>query len=233
VTATHPAGPAVTPDMDTLTAALAYADTSWSTFPLRGKLPAIGRDDGGHGFHDATTDPERLLEWFGPTGKYHGLNIGLRPPPGVVFLDVDPRDHGPTELVKLLDGRALPPTLTATTGRGDGGFHAAYRMGLDRPKRDLVPGVQLKAHGNGFIVAPPSRHPKTGRPYTWDNSLPIADAPDWLIDACCKPEPVHPAARRHPVRGGGQRDALAGLARIVLEAQPGAPGVSGRNDALN
>jgi hypothetical protein len=202
---------------DTLHAALRYPAAGLGTvFPLRGKYPAIRQDEGGQGFRDATADADQIIAWW--TGRYAGFNIGLRPPPGVVIVDVDPRDRGDVELARLLNGRTLVPTLTATTGRGHHGLHALYRMGLNRPRRDLCHGVQLKGHDSGYILAAPSAHPDTGGLYRWDNALPIADAPGWLIELCRKPTaealPRPTTTRRPP--GAGQHRRLVGLLNAVL-----------------
>jgi hypothetical protein len=203
----------------------------FEVFPLRGKLPAIPKTRGGCGFYDATTNLEQIDEWW--LGDYARRNIGIRPPIGVNVLDVDPRKRGGLNLMELCAGRALPATLTATTGRGDAGFHAWYITGIDLPRQELCTGVDLKSHGNGFVVGPGSIHPDTRKPYTWDNDLPIAAAPEWLIDLCRKPDPQPP---RQTTWNGGywQRTrALDGLVDVVRKADAGSKGVSGRNDALN
>ena len=82
-------------------AALYAASLGWPVFPLRagGKTPAIrsahpaghpcrgecGRD--GHGFHDATTDPDRLHRWWRafPRANY-GISTG---PAELVVIDLD------------------------------------------------------------------------------------------------------------------------------------------------
>jgi hypothetical protein len=195
-------------------------------FPLRGKLPAVSRDEGGHGFLDATTDPEQIAQWWLHSPD---ANVGIRPPAGVVVVDVDPRDGGDVNLVRWLrdHGRELPPTLTVHTGGG--GLHAFFRAGLDTTRRRLaeLPGVDLKARDTGYVVAPPSVHPETGRRYRWANALPVAEAPRWLVTAMQRLDT--PTERCFTGRSRGVRTGrLAGLVRIVLEAPTGQ-----RNDRLN
>ena len=97
------------------------------------------------------------------------LNIGLRmgmQPRGfrLVTVDVD----GRRDLLAPLEERLgpLPPTLTATSGKG---MHLIYRLRDDAatPKNrvKLSPGVDIRSEG-GQIVAAPSVH-ASGRPYRW------------------------------------------------------------------
>jgi hypothetical protein len=78
----------------------------------------------------------------------------------------------------------LPETLRAYSGRGDGGFHAWYRLpyGVDLSfSGAITAGVDAKAN-RGFVVMPPSLHKATGKPYVWDETYPMAVAPAWLIE---------------------------------------------------
>lgn len=215
--------------------ALAYARAGIEVFPLRGKAPAIpvahragqpgygicrgecGRD--GHGFHDATSDLATVVRWWAQ--EHPRANIGIRPAPGLVVLDVDPRAHGASALVGLMKtGYQLPQTWTAETGGG--GLHAWYRAGGDL-RKELCPGVDLKGHATGYVVAAPSVHPDTGRSYRWLNDLPPAIAPEWMLPALRPAPPVQVPTSRHPVRDylratGRTAD---GLVRVVAEAPAG------------
>lgn len=150
------------------------------------------RDVGKHprtrrGVADATVDPAQVRRWW---ARWPTANIGRATGRGLIVLDVD----GP-EGQASLRGRHTPLTPTAHTGR-DGGLHLDLRApaGVRLTNRSgALPGVDLKTDG-GYVVAPPSLH-ATGRRYEWEEGrspwdVPIADAPDWLVDlATAQPQP--------------------------------------------
>jgi hypothetical protein len=214
------------PDLDTIGAeALAYASNHWPVFPLNGKVPAIRNPHPkgsperetckgecglqGHGLFDATTDVDTVTAWW--TGRYAGCNIGLRPPPHIIVIDVDPRNGGLEALAELENRHGkLPETLTTISGRGDGGYHAYFR----RPPgelsgRRLGRGVDLKTH-LGYVVAAPSVHPDTGKPYVRVDH-PVATPPAWLITLLLPEKPAHriTAARPRLSLSGGLGRSIA------------------------
>ncbi len=195
---------------DLLGHALAYARAGLDLLLLnpRGKTP-LGRLFP-HGKDDATHDVELVRD---RCVQAPDANIGLRPPPGVVVVDVDPRSGGASALVELTRPYGgLTPTWASWTGGG--GLHAWYRAGGPF-KAKLCEGVDLKSH-TGYVVVPPSLHP-SGRRYVWANDLPIADAPDWLLAMMAAPPP-RPLPRVSGSLFSGAND--DGLARLV--AEPGA-----------
>jgi len=206
--------------VDLMSHALAYARVGLDVLPLTpgGKTP-LGRLVP-HGKDEATHDAEQVRDWW---AQCPDANIAIRPAPGVVVVDVDPRDGGASALVALTRPHGgLSPTWAAWTGGG--GLHAWFRA-PGPYKRKLCRGVDLKGH-DGYVVAPPSLHP-SGTRYVWANDLPIADAPAWLVALMRKPvAPLRPALG---VLGGVASaradDALVG---VVARARFG-----GRNDALH
>jgi len=70
----------------------------------------------------------------------------------------------------------MTPTAAVTTGGG--GWHLYYR----HPGGQLLAalpgraGVDIKADG-GYVVAPPSAHPGTGRAYRWAGGRPVIEMP--------------------------------------------------------
>lgn len=150
--------------------ALGYAAAGLPVIPLSGKIP---RTD--HGKDDATTDPKTIRAWW---TRWPHANIGVRPPEGLVVLDVDPRHGGHVELSNLEQRHGqLPQTLTCRTGSGGLHIWLAY-FGPARGK--LAAGIDIKRH-TGYLVAPPSIHPDTGLRYEWfDTLIGTAPAPAWV-----------------------------------------------------
>lgn len=159
----------------------------------------------GHGLYDASTDPGQVSEWL---GRYPGCNWGIRPPVGVLVLDVDPRNNGDVELRKLeQENGLLPTTLTAQTGSG--GLH--LWLSYNGPTRGkLCTGVDVKTN-KGYLVAPPSLHICGGR-YFWLEQAPAAYAPDWVKAR------MNPPVRHYVPRPGGAGRSADGLLRHVLGA---------------
>jgi hypothetical protein len=194
---------------DLATAAIEYAVAGWEVFPLAGKTPLLvcpinaahkrarraercpgdcGND--GHGLKDATSSIEKIAAWW---AVHPDANVGARVHNAVVVIDTDPRHGGEDHLGELEDvhGR-LPTTLTARSGRGDGGRHRYFRhpggtLGAAR----LPDGVDLKT-SRGYVVLPPSIHTDSGLPYTWENAgMEPAPMPRWVAKLLV-PEPVAP-----------------------------------------
>lgn len=216
----------VATNTDMLQEALNLASAGWRVFPLvaRDKQPVIpaahpqgsperktcrgecGRF--GHGVWDASTDPERIERlWHGRPQS----NIGLALDENTMVLDTDPRNGGDVALDLLEDQHGdLPPTLTAASGRCDGGLHRYYSRPAGRLTDKLLGGgLDVKAHG-GYVVAPPSIHPDTGLPYEWLNDLPVADPPEWLIELVrVQPKPVRTYAPRPVSLDPGRSSSIA------------------------
>lgn len=144
-----------------------------------------------HGFYAGTTDTTRIEAMF--LRHPHGLlAIRTGTPSGTVVVDVDITDPdadpltqpGWQTLAAHEDAGLLPDTPTVITGSG--GLHLIYahpgngiriRSGAGR----LGEKVDIKADG-AYIVAAPSIHPRTKKPYAWASR---ADNPTHLT-------PLHP-----------------------------------------
>ncbi len=177
-----------------------------------------------HGFYAATTDPDRIAAMLAahPAGL---LAIRTGAVSGVAVVDIDPRNGG------RVDPDLMPPTRTVRTGSD--GWHLYYRH-PGEPLGSKVsghPGVDLKADG-GYVVAPPSVHPSTGRPYRRVGDRAVVEMPPRLL-AACRPAPAvtaTPSARPTPIpTGAGGISSPAALLAAHLDAVARAPEGRRRN----
>jgi hypothetical protein len=212
-------------------AALEYAARGVPVLPLRGKLPLIPAAHGpgdplyqqchggcgsqGHGVHDATTNPDQLRAWW---DRWPRANIGLRT--GVCFdvIDVDGA-QGRHSLERLLAEHGGVPIGGPRVRTGSGGWHL-YVAPTGLPDQiGVLDSVDYRA-ADRYVVAPPSRHPSTGRRYQWlpgrGLDTPLGQVPAALrerlapcpLDRDHQPVPtVRPAEPGHP------------YGRAVLEAE--------------
>jgi hypothetical protein len=209
--------------------ALQLAAAGWPVFPLAGKLPVFPASEGGNGFRDATTDAERVRAWW---SLRPGSNIGVAIPTGFVVLDVDPRHGGEDELARLVAAHGQIP-LTLTTITGSGGRHLWFRTtSPSLVQRGIAPGLDTRVGGRGYVVAPPSIHPATGRTYQWLRpSVAPAPLPGW-VGARLRP-PESPSCGRPLMRTADDRAAgvLAWAADRVRRAPQGQRHQTLRNTA--
>lgn len=161
----------------------AALDLARAGLPVFGLLPGEKRPRFLGGFRNATTDLAVITAHW---RRHRRDNVGVRPPEGVLVLDIDPRSGGDRSLAQLLkEYGPLPETWTVRTGSG--GKHYWFTVG-DIPLRStLAKGIDLKSGSNGFVVAPPSVHPNGGH-YLWEvwpsrRHRHPAVAPEWLTRA--------------------------------------------------
>jgi hypothetical protein len=171
--------------------AVALARAGWKVHPLVGKQPLLP-----HGLKGASGDPATVAGWW---ARWPRANIGVVVPDSLVVLDFDPR-AGAWETLEALEAEHghLPPTLAVRTGGADRGEHRYY---LRPPGRvamaKLGAGIDLRLPGRHYLVAPPSRHPETGRAYEWlDASVPPAPVPPWLAPCSALRDPLRSPGRR-------------------------------------
>jgi hypothetical protein len=182
-----------------------------------------------HGFYAATLDVARVQEMvrLHPRGL---LAIRTGAVSGTVVIDVDARGL-PAMRLMIADG-FLPRTLAQRTGSG---YHLVYahpgvRIASGPGKGGL--GIDIKSD-DAYIVAAPSVHPGTGRPYRWLGPLTgeLARLPQDWVKRLREPErPALPA--RVPVEAvRGTRYAQGAVRRELAELLGTKKGK--RNHALN
>ena len=203
--------------------ALTWAAEGFEVFPCGEDKAPLVRD----GFKAASRDAQQVAEWW---DRWPDALIGAPVPEGIVVIDMDPRNGGREALGELhRQGFRLPATRRAAT-RG-GGFHLWYAHRGERYRKQLAQGVDVKAHGRGYIIVPPSPG------YVWRDMRPPARLPSWVEDIIVKPdEPVRsnaPASGPSYFQGVeegtryGLRARDSELAELALVQE------GGRNDALN
>lgn len=157
---------------DLLDAALRYAAIGWPIFPVdQLKKPLrVSPGEGLGGVHEATTNPDKLRDWWAVWPEANpALNVGAA---GMMVVDVDPgADLG--ELNRAVEG--LPATrLRQTTPRG--GSHEFYALApgeeVSPSASKLAPHVDVRSAGS-YVLLSPSRTIdgpgcKAGT-YTWDH----------------------------------------------------------------
>jgi hypothetical protein len=191
-----------------------YIGRGWPVFVLgRSKRPvancrlcrAPDHDHAGcqcltcHGFYAATLDPVRLRAMLAavPCGL---LAIRTGTVSGLVVVDVDPRNGG------YIDTALMASTATVATGGG--GWHLYYQHPGTPTLGKLAghDGIDVKGDG-GYVTAPPSIHPGTGRLYRWTTSWPVSEMPPALRAGITPP----PSAPAPPLRGLPRTRAAGGI----------------------
>lgn len=199
-------------------AAVTLAGWGFELIPVsRKKIPCIKRQEGIRGGHHlATSNIAQIDQWWGH--DYPHANIGCRPFPGHVVIDVDPRDGGLESFRNLSRGHFLPDTLITLTGSK--GYHYWFKMPYDKPTKHVgaAPGIDIKTHSNGWVTMPGSIH-KNGKEYTCLRFTTPAMLPPYLYDLVYKPEPKKPAPR--PPRRKGRRG-TRGLEGYLVDKVAGA-----------
>jgi hypothetical protein len=157
--------PELTDDVDTLTAALAYADAGWYVLPTD---PAIdiknpGTVVGKRWQAKSSRDPKQIAAWFAGTDYGIALHAGRS---GAVVFDVDDPDKLPDVLRKHLATAPFQSTRPDVPGRG-------HYIFLQPPGRTIgngtgrLGGAWGEIRGlNGVIIGAPTPHPNGGR-YKW------------------------------------------------------------------
>ncbi|MCC7409979.1 MAG: bifunctional DNA primase/polymerase [Phycisphaeraceae bacterium] len=170
-----------------LAAALAYAELGYAVFPCApgGKVPLTE-----HGFLDATTDPQKIEQWW---SRHPSANIGM-PTEGLIVIDADAVDGCPNpwlegEPERQFDLAAAPMSVTPR-----GGQHHVFRQPPNPHRTEwrctegrLAPRVDTRADG-GYIVVPPSVR-EDGKAYRWQPTLELdvprarlPMPPAWLLE---------------------------------------------------
>jgi len=146
------------------------------------------RNDRGVGvFQYITTDPGEIRRDF---ARWPNANISIATgsESNIWVMEADTKEghavDGIASLAALeVKHGPLPPTLMAESPSGS--LHCYFRWPQGREIRNtasgIAPGIDVRGEG-GMVIAPPSVKVGVGI-YRWLNDLPVADAPEWLIEA--------------------------------------------------
>jgi hypothetical protein len=156
--------------MNNLEWALFYRKIGWSVIPVQhqDKRPLVRWQP----YQDKLPTEYELKSWFGHNSP---INLGAVTGAisGIIVLDVDD--------VKAIEGKYLPLTPCARTGRG--GLHYFFKHPGYFVRNGVGNGLDLRGDG-GFVVVTPSIH-YTGNPYEWlisPEDTSFADAPEWIFN---------------------------------------------------
>ena len=164
---------------------------------------------------ESTNDATRIARMFGRGPRNVGIDCGRS---GVLVLDED--EDGELERLCRTHRHELPVTLTVLTGKGR---HAYYRQPAHVPFTNAAGGlrdyrIDVRGRG-GYVIGPGSLH-QTGRAYTVASAAPIAPVPKWIAELL-QPPPREPRRAVASDHFAGSLQALTGVLRVVLNAQPG------------
>lgn len=155
--------------MTLLEAATIYLKLKFSVIPLNGKEPLIPWIK----YQTEMPTEEEVKYWFTEL-KPTGIGIVTGRISNIVVVDIE--NGGSSEGL----------TDTAKVLTGGGGFHYYYKYpnvpikNSVKKVRDLV---DIRSDG-GYVVAPPSLHPLTGKEYEWLDGpeTEFSELPNWIIE---------------------------------------------------
>lgn len=177
--------------MSTLNHALSLAEQGIPVFPCGpDKRPRTG-----HGFKDATTDPERIEQWFRASDSLVAVPTGQR----FFVVDIDP---GGADWYREHADR-LSCGLVNNTRRGRHLFFQMPECEIANSAGKIAPGIDVRGAGGYVIWWPAAGLTSTG------SIEGIGPAPQWLLDLIAKPKagPLPAKVNGHGTIPEGQRNA--------------------------
>jgi hypothetical protein len=159
-------------------AALQYARRGWRVFPLEGKVPKIKEWQ-----HRCSNDESQIKAWW---NDYPNANVGLATGAvsGFFVVDIDGESGKLTLLDIEMKNSKLPPTYEVETGKGKH-YYFEQEIGIRiKTQAGGSLGLNIDVRGDGgYVVAPPSKHPDSGKLYRVSRDVLPARPPDWLLSA--------------------------------------------------
>jgi hypothetical protein len=160
-------------DNPVLRQALACAARGVPVFPCQpGKKTPATR----HGYLDATTDPNRIRDWF---DRHPDCNLAVATgAPGPDVLDVDergPAGNGFPALARL-NAAGMLAAASGRTRTPSGGLHVYFAGSHQRSGHLATCHIDFLSQG-GYVLVPPSQ--AGGKPYQLIMTLPGRGGLDW------------------------------------------------------
>lgn len=161
-------------------AAQQYMARGWNVIPLnkRTRTPDFPWKE----FQTRYASPGELKEWFFETDNLVGVVTGELS--NLTVVDTDSEDatalFAERNHVHHLDDLTQTPTVQTRQG-----FHYYFTFesgSRNFQQRKDLPGIDMRSEG-GFVCAPPSIHPKSGKPYVWvnDPKATLLTPPSWIF----------------------------------------------------
>ena len=165
--------PQLPPDVDTLTAALAYEAAGWYVLPVKRGTKHPGSLLGEGWPSRSSREPEQIVAWFAGTDHGIALHCGRS---GAVLFDVDNPGALPDVLRRHRDSAPYQSTRPDTPDRG----HSVFAMPPGRMlgnSTGRLGGAWGEVRGaNGVIIVEPTQHPEGGE-YRWRRAGPVPPLP--------------------------------------------------------
>jgi putative DNA primase/helicase len=166
--------------------ALKYTSLGIRVFPLKPgtKIPATP-----NGVKDASRDEAQIRAWWTDNPDY---GVALAPEfkvGGACFLEFDQRPWLPTWAKE--ENQPKPQTRLHKSGGKDSPhyifLHTEKSLELGNVNGAALGHEWFSFRADGrYVVAPPSQHPDTGKPYTVELDVEPAPIPDWLVAKIAK-----------------------------------------------
>jgi hypothetical protein len=198
---------------DVLTKALAMASTGIPVFPCA----VTKRPTCPHGFLDATCEPSAVRAlWRDHPGRLIGVPTGFVS--GIFVVDIDGPRHPEADEWHERHAPYIPETRQHITRSG--GLHLLFkhRTGLRNTASKLAPGVDTRGEG-GYVLWWPAALGSSAD----HHSPPLADVPDWMVEALAPPPPrrIFSPPAGHNISDVWAMPWLRGLIAVVATAGQG------------
>src|SRR6516164_5904733 len=118
--------PEIANDIDTLTAALAYAEHGWYVLPVKMDTKHPGSVVGSGWPSLSSRDPKNIAAWFAGSDYGIALHCGRS---GAVVLDVDTHENTPDEVIAATENTNCPYQSTRPNEPGRGHYIFANTTG--------------------------------------------------------------------------------------------------------